>query len=89
MPTLKTTLPLSQMAHRSRPISDNLHLDVARTRKTLFDIHLSIPERGQGLGLAPSIGRLDLVYGVDDTHAAPTPARQGFDHHDPIVAERG
>ena len=86
---LEGAVALSEVAHRTGAVADDLHLDVARAADQPLDVEAAVAERGERFGAAARVGLLHLLGALDDAHAAPSPAGDRLQHHRAAGAERG
>ena len=86
---LDAAFALPEMRDAAVPVAEDLHLDVAGTGDELFDVDLGTAERGAGLGLAASEGRLQLIGRPHHARAATAAPGDRLDDHRAARAERG
>ena len=62
------------------PVTQDLHLHMARAAHQLFQINLVVTESGQRLALGQFHHRRQVGFGLDHAHAATTATPTGFEH---------
>ena len=88
MPPLDAALPLAEMGHGSRAVTEDLHLDVPGARHDLLDVHIAVPESLERLRLAARIRVGDLLDAAHHPHATAAAARHRLDHHRAAITQR-
>ena len=84
---LDAALALPEVADAAGPVTDDLHLDVARSWNELLDIHISVAKGRLCLRLTARVGVREFVEVMHRPHAAAAAARQRLDHDRNTVAQ--
>jgi hypothetical protein len=77
------------MADGSRPVTDDLDLDVTGARKVQFGVQVGVPEGGPRLRLATGERGLEIFEAVHGARTTAASAGDGFEHDALPVAQRG
>ena len=75
---LQGAFALAQGHDAALAVADDLHLDVARAADQPLGIEIAVAEGRLGLGRGAREGVGDLALGLDQPHAAPAAAGDGF-----------